>query len=150
MNGSDRPPASLSSAWLGGAFAIAAFALLSHLGMILVMTSGAALGAALQFAPNFLLYAVAGAGVMMLLLVAIMHFAEAGNTRRSLRAWLIAGLMVSSPLALFGLLAANMGDPVEGAPLFDYRTLIAPAFFLTCGLVGGATAFRIRHRSWSR
>ncbi|GEM_PF-1781468 len=150
MNGPDRParPGALPSAWLGGTFATALFAVVVHLGLTVAMTSGNALAASLHIIPSFLLYAIAVAGVVIALLVAIMGFAETGGTRRSLRAWLFAGLVVSSPLALFGLAFANMGDPIEGAPRFDYRTLLAPAFFFACGLVGGGTAFRIRHGSW--
>jgi hypothetical protein len=146
MSSYDRPAplAPLPYAWLGGTLATALFAVLVHLGLIAAMTTGNALAASLSILPSFMLYAV----VVIAMLVAVMGFAEASGTRRSLRAWLLAGLAVSSPLALLGLALANMGDPIEGAPQFDYRTLLAPAFFFTCGLVGGAAAFRIRHRSW--
>ncbi|HWU96192.1 MAG TPA: hypothetical protein VN029_11375 [Sphingomonas sp.] len=149
MSSFERPAplGSLPSAWLGGTLATALFAVLVHLALIAAMRPGNALAASLHVLPSFLLYAVAAAGIAMALLVAIMGFAETGGTPRSLRAWLLAGLVVSSPLALLGLALANMGDPIEGAPRFDYRTLLAPAFFFACGLVGGTTAFRIRHRS---
>lgn len=150
MSSYDRPAplAPLPYAWLGGTLATALFAVLVHLGLIAAMNTSSALAASLSVLPSFLLYAVAASGVVIAMLVAVMGFAEVGGTRRSLRVWLLAGLAVSSPLALLGLALANMGDPIEGAPQFDYRTLLAPAFFFTCGLVGGATAFRIRHRSW--
>lgn len=150
MNSYDRPAplAPLPYAWLGATLATALFAVLVHLALIAAMTPATALAASLQILPSFLLYAVAASGVVIAMLVAIMGFAEAKGTRRSLRAWLLAGLVVSSPLALLGLAVANMGDPIAGAPQFDYRTLLAPAFFFACGLVGGGTAFRIRHGSW--
>jgi hypothetical protein len=150
MSGHDlrQPSGSLPFAWLGGALAAAMFALVAHLGLIAVLASPAALSASLQMLPAFLLYALAIDGVTMLVLVGIMAFLESGNSPRPFRTWLVAGLVATTPLALVGFLLANLGDPVEGAPQFDYRTFLAPAFFYACGLIGAATAFRIRHGSW--
>jgi len=150
MSGSDmpRPSRPLAFAWLGSTIAAALFALVAHVGLIAAMASPGAASASLQVLPSFLLYAVAITGVTMLALVGIMAFRETGNAPRPLGAWLVAGLLATTPLALLGLGLANMGDPVAGAPTFDWRTLLAPLFFYACGLVGAATAYHIRHRSW--
>ncbi len=83
------------------------------------------------------------------LLIGIMCLVER-RAPSTLVIWLLAGLLVASPVALFPWIMAMGLEHGPKRPPSGTLVLAAVLLLYACGLAGAATAFRIRHGSWRR